>query len=48
MYVEEIDYVAAADPASSWQSADNYDPAHPFPAIDQVAIAITTRDPSQG
>lgn len=48
MYVDEIDDVAAADPASSWQTADNYEPAHPFPAIDQVAIAVTTHDASQG
>ena len=47
MYVDEIDDVAAADPASPWQTADNYNPAQPFPAIDQVAVAITTRDPSQ-
>jgi hypothetical protein len=48
MYVDEIDDVAAADPASPWQTADNYNPAHPFQAIDQVAIAITTRDPNGG
>jgi hypothetical protein len=39
LYVDEIDHVAIADPPSQWQSADNYNPAHPFAAIDQVAIA---------
>jgi hypothetical protein len=39
MYVDEIDHVAAADPASQWHTADNYNPARPFAAIDEVAIA---------
>lgn len=44
MYVDEIDDVSAADPASPWQTADNYNPAHPFTVVDQVAVAIAARD----
>ncbi len=40
MFVDEIDHVAAADPASPWGTADNYNHSHPFPAIDQLATAI--------
>lgn len=43
MYVDDIDHVAIPDPPSAWHSADNYNPAHPFPAIDEVAIAITRK-----
>lgn len=39
LYVDEIDHVVTADPASPWQTADNYNPAHPFTAIDEVAVA---------
>jgi hypothetical protein len=40
LFVDEIDHVAAAEPASAWQSADNYNSAHPFNAIDEVSVAI--------
>lgn len=46
MYLDEIDQVVRADPASPWQSADNYNHSQPFPAIDEIAIAITTRGPN--
>jgi len=46
MYVNEIDQIDTADPASTWATADNYNPAHPFPAIDEIAVAVTTRDPN--
>jgi len=39
MYVDEIDHVVSTDQASAWHSADNYNPAHPFTTIDEVAIA---------
>ena len=39
LYIDEIDHVTADHPASPWQTADNYNPAHPFAAIDEVAIA---------
>jgi len=41
MFVDEIDGVIAADPASRWETADNYNHSKPFPAIDAVAIALT-------
>ena len=45
MFIDEIDHIDIADPASAWGTADNYNPAHPFPAIDQVAVAIIAGDP---
>lgn len=41
MYVDEVDQVLEPAPDSPWQSADNYNYSHPFPVIDDVAIAIT-------
>lgn len=41
MFVDEIDQVVTAGPASRWGTADNYNHVHPFSAIDHVAIAIT-------
>jgi hypothetical protein len=41
MYIDDIDHVTAADHASPWGTADNYNPTHPFHVIDQLAIAIT-------
>lgn len=38
MYVEEIEGVA--DGGGAWQSAANYNPACPFPAADDVALAV--------
>ena len=43
-FVDEIDQLAA-DPASPWATADNYNHAHPFNAIDHVTIAITPNGP---
>lgn len=40
LHIDEIDHVAGADPASPWQSADSYNPARPFPAIDTISVAI--------
>jgi hypothetical protein len=45
MFVDEIDQVFAAKPASAWRTADNYNASHPFNAIDEVSIAITSGDP---
>ena len=45
MYIDQIDHIGAADPASTWQTADNYNPAHPFPAIDHVTIAVNNAAP---
>ena len=47
MFIDEIDQTAEADPTSRWRTADNYNPSHPFPAIDEIAIAITAGHPQQ-
>lgn len=44
LFVHEIDHVDAADPSSTWETADNYDPAHPFNAIDHLSIAVIPSD----
>ena len=44
-FVDEIDHIDTTDPASAWETADNYNHAHPFNAIDNVTIAITPNDP---
>jgi hypothetical protein len=41
LFVDEIEHVVTADPASPWQTADNYNPSHPFNSIDHVTIAIS-------
>ena len=46
MFVDDIDDVVAAEPAI-WATADNYNASHPFNAIDEVTIAITSADPLQ-
>jgi hypothetical protein len=40
LFVDEVDHVLV-DMDAPWRTADNYNPAHPFPAIDQVALAVT-------
>lgn len=42
LYLDHIERVLPADQAGKWQTADNYNPAAPFPAIDKVTIAITS------
>ena len=41
MHVDHIEDITAADPATPWGTADNYNPAHPFPFTSQIAAAIT-------
>ena len=41
LFVDEVDQRAAADHAAPWATADNYNPAHPFPAIDEVSLAVS-------
>ncbi|MGH9054773.1 MAG: hypothetical protein ACRDYY_02715 [Acidimicrobiales bacterium] len=45
MFVDEIDHIDPADPASRWHTPDNYNYnyTNPFPVIDQLATAITPR-----
>ena len=40
MYIDEIDSIDTAEPASAWATAGSYNPGQPFPAIDHVTIAI--------
>jgi len=44
MYVDEIDQVTAENTPSRWGTADNYNYPQPFPAIDEVTIAITPNE----
>lgn len=44
MHIDEIDHVAPTSPTHQWQSADNYNPTRPFPAIDEITVAITAND----
>ncbi|MGH9223566.1 MAG: hypothetical protein ACRD2W_07210 [Acidimicrobiales bacterium] len=46
MFVDEVDHVDAADPASPWETGDNYNHLRPFHAIDNVTIAITADGPA--
>lgn len=48
LYIDEIGHAVLADHPRRWCSADNYNPSRPFPAIDQVTIAIAAEDPSPG
>ena len=45
-FVDDIEAVATAEPASPWQTADNYNHAHPFNAIDQLTVAVTPDRPA--
>lgn len=41
LFVDDICDVTLADPATTWETADNYNAFHPFNSIDQLSIAIT-------
>lgn len=45
MFVDEVDQIVAADPASPWGTAENYNPSRPFHAIHDVTIAVTAGGP---
>jgi predicted DNA-binding transcriptional regulator YafY len=45
MFTDQIEQIQAADPASRWETADNYNPSYPFNSIDQLHIAIKPGDP---
>ena len=45
MYLDEVAEVAAADPASLWATADNYNHLRPFAVIDEVAVAVIPDGP---
>jgi hypothetical protein len=40
-FIAEINQVATADPASPWETADNYNHSHPFNSIDHLTVAIS-------
>jgi hypothetical protein len=41
LFVDEVDRVVTTGPASPWGTADNYNSSHPFPAIDELTVAVT-------
>jgi len=41
LFVEEICDATLADPATTWETADNYNASRPFNSIDQLSIAVT-------
>ena len=43
-FVDDIDAVTA-EHASTWQTAPNYNAAHPFNAIDELTVAVTPAGP---
>jgi hypothetical protein len=45
LHIDQIDDLTPADPTSTWETANNYNPARPFPNIDHTTIAITANDP---
>ncbi|MGH9083032.1 MAG: hypothetical protein ACRDWN_06785 [Acidimicrobiales bacterium] len=40
LFVDEVEHLGFANPGTVWQSADNYNPIHPFNSIDHVIIAV--------
>jgi hypothetical protein len=44
-FVDHIDHVDPAEPANAWETADNYNHAHPFNTIDHLALAVTPHRP---
>ncbi|MGH9129864.1 MAG: hypothetical protein ACRDY2_13125 [Acidimicrobiales bacterium] len=42
LFVDDIEAVGLAEPATPWETADNYNPSHPFNSIDQLSVAITS------
>lgn len=40
-FVDDIENVATDEATSPWQTADNYNPVHPFNAIDELTVAVT-------
>ncbi len=40
LFIDEIEQVGFADAGTVWQSADNYNPTHPFNSIDLLIAAV--------
>lgn len=47
MFVDEVEQVAPADPAVTWQTASNYNPLRPFNSIDHLTVAVASADRTQ-
>ncbi len=48
LLVDDIDHPSVVvDPASPWQTADNYNASQAFNSIDHIAIAIAAANPPQ-
>jgi hypothetical protein len=43
-FIDDIE-VVTSEPATTWQTADNYNAARPFNAIDELTIAVTPTGP---
>ncbi|MCA1682319.1 MAG: WYL domain-containing protein [Actinobacteria bacterium] len=41
LFVDDICDAILADPATTWETADNYNASHPFNSIDRLSIAVT-------
>jgi hypothetical protein len=44
LFVDEVEQVVAAEPASAWETADHYNYSLPFNAIGDVTVAICSGD----
>jgi hypothetical protein len=40
LFVDEVEKVVS-EAGKAWESAENYDPSHPFSSIDEVAVALS-------
>lgn len=45
-HLDDIETVTPADQTAPWATADNYNPCHPFNAIDTVAVAVPATPPA--
>jgi len=41
LLIDDIDQLNPAGPTAPWETADNYNPSHPFPANTTHSLAIT-------
>ncbi|MCA1681734.1 MAG: WYL domain-containing protein [Actinobacteria bacterium] len=41
LFVDDICNIAIADPATAWETAENYNASSPFNSIDRLRIAVT-------
>jgi hypothetical protein len=48
LFIDEINDVTTAEPASKWGSADNYNPGRPFNNNTEITVAIPANDRPTG